>query len=354
MSNLIFVGLGLSDFNSLSMEAVEVAKSADKVYLEVYTSPASGDLKNRLEDVIGSKVDIIGRELVEDGRKIIEESRKGTVLLLSYGDPMVATTHMDLRVRASRQGVKTRVIHNASVLAALPGETGLHTYCFGKTVTMTRSSTTAQSTAYNTVFENLLQRLHTIILLEYDYSSGFFLDPSIAINYLLQAEREYKQNIFGDNTLLIVASRIGSRDQLIEAGSIKCISKKDFGRPPHLLIVPGRIHFTEIEALKTLLQVREEEIVDNSSSVFRLAENMVKRYAEKSRSALKRARERCKEKEMSNYLSLMENVECYISDAERFLNQGRNELAVLSIGYAEGLLDALRLLPLERFSDIWE
>ncbi|HLG37332.1 MAG TPA: DUF357 domain-containing protein [Nitrososphaera sp.] len=31
-----------------------------------------------------------------------------------------------------------------------------------------------------------------------------------------------------------------------------------------------------------------------------------------------------------------------MSDAERFLNQGKPELAVLSIGYAEGLVDALR------------
>ncbi len=31
-----------------------------------------------------------------------------------------------------------------------------------------------------------------------------------------------------------------------------------------------------------------------------------------------------------------------IDDAERFLRQGKQELAVLSIGYAEGLIDALR------------
>jgi diphthine synthase len=39
---------------------------------------------------------------------------------------------------------------------------------------------------------------------------------------------------------------------------------------------------------------------------------------------------------------VLDNAECYVADAERFLNQGKPELAVLSIGYAEGLVDALR------------
>ena len=39
---------------------------------------------------------------------------------------------------------------------------------------------------------------------------------------------------------------------------------------------------------------------------------------------------------------VLDNAEHYISDSERFLMQGRYDLAVLSIGYAEGLIDALR------------
>jgi diphthine synthase len=39
---------------------------------------------------------------------------------------------------------------------------------------------------------------------------------------------------------------------------------------------------------------------------------------------------------------VLENAECYIADSEQFLRQGKFELAVLSIGYAEGLIDALR------------
>ncbi len=354
MSSLIFVGLGLAGSDSLSLEGIEHVKSADKVYLEVYTSPVSSSLKKRLEQAAGSKIDVVSREFVEDGRQIIEESKRGTVVLLSYGDPMVATTHMDLRVRASNQGVKTQVVHNASILSAIPGETGLHAYTFGKTVTMTRSGAAPQTTVYNTVFENLLCRLHTVILLEYDYASGLFLDPSRAIGELLETEEELKQNIFSDDAFLIVASRVGNRYQSIKGGPVSSLRRKEFGKPPHVLIVPGRVHFTEVDALKALLKLGEEEIYDNSSKVSRLTESMVNRYVKKGRSALNKAKSRCIGTEKERYTTLFENVECYIDDAERFLNQGRDELSVLSIGYAEGLLDALRFLPVGKFNDIWE
>ena len=39
---------------------------------------------------------------------------------------------------------------------------------------------------------------------------------------------------------------------------------------------------------------------------------------------------------------VLDNAQLYIADAERFLSQGKHELAVLSMGYAEGLIDALR------------
>ena len=42
-------------------------------------------------------------------------------------------------------------------------------------------------------------------------------------------------------------------------------------------------------------------------------------------------------------VEVLDNAEYYIDDAERFLRQGKPELAVLSIGYAEGLIDAMRL-----------
>ena len=42
------------------------------------------------------------------------------------------------------------------------------------------------------------------------------------------------------------------------------------------------------------------------------------------------------------YAPVIENAENYLLDAQNFYNQGKLELAILSIGYAEGLIDSIR------------
>jgi diphthine synthase len=58
-----------------------------------------------------------------------------------------------------------------------------------------------------------------------------------------------------------------------------------------------------------------------------------------TKAALVEARKRLPQKEFED---LFENIECYLDDAIRFFNLGEENLAMLSVGYAEGLLDALR------------
>ena len=48
-------------------------------------------------------------------------------------------------------------------------------------------------------------------------------------------------------------------------------------------------------------------------------------------------------KNSKEFQEVLENAELYIQDAEKFLEQGKDEVAVLSIGYADGLVDALRI-----------
>ena len=48
-------------------------------------------------------------------------------------------------------------------------------------------------------------------------------------------------------------------------------------------------------------------------------------------------------KDQKEYQVILENAELYIQDAEKFLENGQDEVAILSIGYADGLVDALRL-----------
>jgi len=48
-------------------------------------------------------------------------------------------------------------------------------------------------------------------------------------------------------------------------------------------------------------------------------------------------------KEQKEFHGILENAELYVQDAEKFLEDGQEEVAILSIGYADGLVDALRL-----------
>ena len=133
MLNLI--GLGLNNEKSITLEGLETLKQSDKIYLETYTSKWYGSLEN-LEEMIGKKIIQLKRlGLEENSEKILEEAKTQKISLLVIGDPLVATTHITLLLEAKKKGIKTRVIHNASIYSSV-GETGLHLYKFGATVTL--------------------------------------------------------------------------------------------------------------------------------------------------------------------------------------------------------------------------
>jgi diphthine synthase len=89
-----------------------------------------------------------------------------------------------------------------------------------------------------------------------------------------------------------------------------------------------------------------DEPLDNTLKVQKISVTMVKKYAPKARYVIDQMKSYIRaESNLSINKGLnevLDNAEYYIDDAERFLNQGKPELAVLSIGYAEGLIDGVR------------
>lgn len=342
---LYFVGLGID--HSPSMKSLGVLRDCDQAYYESYTSPRVSD--GFLSQFSGEKIkiEVVKREFVEDGRKILEDSKKANIALISSGDPMVATTHQELRTRAIKEGIKTKIIHGSSILCSVSGELGLHSYNFGRVVTITREP--MQYTAYNTIYDNLLRGLHTTILLEWDESHGFFLEPKAAIKGLEDAERDLRHEFLDSSTFLLIVSRLGSDNARVTGLSFEELKTIDLGAPPHVLVVPGKLHYTELEALSAILGRNIESIPDNTRAVSKLSKRMVQKYTRKTLDALARAKKAATERKELKFADVFENVECYTRDSERFLNEGRDELAILSIGYAEGLLDSLRFSGLLEF-----
>ena len=336
---LWFVGLGISGTRSIPIEVVKIIQEADFVYLEAFTSPISKQYEDEIKNMVNGSFKIAKRWLVEDGQEILKASKNSTVVLLSYGDPYVATTHIELRTRAKLENIETSTIHSASVITSMIGEAGLQFYKVGRVVTIMndKKSTIAPYTA---IFKNLIQGLHSIILLEYNHDEKYFLDPKNAISDLLDIEKEQKRDVLTNNTFAIIASRIGFETQKIISGKFSNLLKIDFGEPPHSIIVTGKLHFTESDAINVLTECLDKPS-DNSSKIKNISVQMIEKYVPMVRKALEEIRPLYNDSK--EFQEVFENAELYINDAENFLKQGKDETAVLSIGYADGLVDALRI-----------
>ena len=336
---LWFVGLGISGTRSIPIEVVKIIQEADFVYLEAFTSPISKQHEDEIKNMVNGSFKIAKRWLVEDGQEILNASKNSTVVLLSYGDPYVATTHIELRTRAKLENIKTSTIHSASAITSMIGEAGLQFYKVGKVVTIMNEKKST-ITPYTAIFKNLVQGLHSIILLEYNHDENYFLDPKNAISNLLDVEKEQKRNVLNYDTFAIIASRIGFDTQKIISGKFSNLLKVDFGEPPHSIIITGKLHFTESDAINVLTECMDKSS-DNSDGIKSISVQMIERYVPMVRKALEEIRPLYNNSE--EFQEVFENAELYINDAENFLKQGKDENAVLSIGYADGLVDALRM-----------
>lgn len=337
---LWFVGLGISGFKSIPSEALDILSKADIVYLEQFTSPIEKYDLDKIKNATRGEFKFAKRWMVEDGNEILQNAKKKKIVLLSYRDPYIATTHIELRTRAIEEKIKTYSIHASSSLTAMIGECGLHFYKVGRIATI-MDEMKSLTTPYYIIYKNVIEGNHTILLLEYSQDNDFFLDPIEALNGLLETEKGQRRNVISSSTYAIVASRIGFKDQSIISGKISSLKKKDFGKPPHTVIIPGRLHFTELDALKILGKCIDEPF-DNSEKTKNISIQMLGKYVPMVRKALEEVEPHCKDQK--EFQEVLENAELYIQDAEKFLEEGQDEVAILSIGYADGLVDALRTI----------
>ena len=336
---LSFVGLGISGFESIPIEGLDAISTADIVYLEQFTSPIGKSDLEKIQNAIKGEFKPAKRWLVEDGNEILENAKEKNVVLLSYGDPYIATTHIELRARAIENKTETRSIHASSSLTSMIGECGLHFYKVGRIATI-MSEMKSLTTPYYVIYKNLIEGNHTVLLLEYNQDKDFFLDPNDALKGLLETEKGQRRKVITESSYVIVASRIGFEDQTIISGKISSLAKTNFGKPPHTIIIPGRLHFTESDALKLFGQCIDEPF-DNSEKTEKISIQMMKKYVPMVREALEEIEPHYKDQK--EFEVILENAELYINDAEKFLEDGQDEVAILSIGYADGLVDALRL-----------
>ncbi len=237
---LYLIGLGLWDENDLSIRAIDALKKCEEVFMETYTNKWLGKIE-ALEDVIGKKVTILKRIQVES-EMLTDIAKEDDIALLVPGDPLVATTHVQLMIDAKNKGVEVKVIHSSSIYTAV-AETGLQLYKFGRATTLAFIEKSFKpSSPYEMIMENRKAGLHTLVLLDVK-EDGRYMTIADGIEVLRELGLQ--------DIKIIACCRAGGEEQKIKYGEMNSLEKDAFlGETPAVIIIPGRLHFKEEEALR--------------------------------------------------------------------------------------------------------
>jgi len=238
---LSFIGLGLYDKTDVSEKGLNTIRNADHIFLENYTSRLMGTSCEELQRHYRKPVHLLSREDVEQHPdELLSKAEREHVAFLCAGDPMVSTTHADLRMRAASKGIKTAIIHAASISSAVCGLSGLQNYRFGKSCSVPfPQKNWFPTTSIDVISQNLSLRLHTLVYL--DIQDGRYMTILQAVILLEQMAKEKKIHL----PLYVGIARAGSDNPLVRAGSAEALRSIDFGPPLHILIVPAELHDME-------------------------------------------------------------------------------------------------------------
>ncbi len=253
---LNIIGIGIGDEKDITLKGLELVKKSDLVYLENYTSKLNCSL-DKLEKLYSKKIILATRDLVEcqetkfpehdrksgfptNKDEIVDNAKNKEVSFLVIGDVFGATTHIDLMQRAKQRKIKTRVIHNTSILNAV-GETGLSLYNFGKVTSIPFDNKDITS-PIKVLKDNQKIGLHTLFLLDLKPDENKFMSSTEAIEYLIK-------NKINQNTLAVLCCGLGSEKQIIKANKLSKLKQKKFNIYTQCLIIPGKLHFLEKEFL---------------------------------------------------------------------------------------------------------
>ena len=167
-TGLLLIGMGPGRLSAMSFEAVEAAKAADVRRYEAYTALWPQAELDALEDAVGS-IEKVMRPEVEQPDVLLELARTSLVALLVVGDPLQATTHVDLQLQAAEAGIECRVFHGVSITTLVTGAIGLSNYKFGRQTTLTYPYGGWIATSpLEVIAANMHQNLHTLALLDLD------------------------------------------------------------------------------------------------------------------------------------------------------------------------------------------
>ncbi len=252
---ITIIGFGIKP-KHLSLEALEALKRADKIFLETYTNVFPPRFVDEIKQLVGiDNITPLNREALENNlEEFVETVKNQDVVLLVQGDPMFATTHVNIVLECRKRNIPCRVLSGISIYNRILASTGLQPYRFGRIVSIPLlMKGYMPESPYLRIAENIGNDLHTLVLLE-AVSHDKFLSISGAIDYLLRMESRFKRNVVTEKRFAIGIARLDYDTEYIKCDRILELRNIDFGPPPHtLILLADSLHFLEAEALVELL-----------------------------------------------------------------------------------------------------
>lgn len=249
---IYLIGLGLKP-SHLTLEAIQTIKSCDSVFVEVYTSQYAEGFIKELRELTGKNIMELNRNEIEQNfESALLSANKNNVGLLIFGNPLTATTHIQVLLDAKEKGIKYKVIPGISI-TNMVAESGLDEYKFGRTITICYHIPGFEPESfYDQINENQKMGLHTLALLDIkkDQMPQKMMNSKEAIEVLEKiAEKRGEHN----NFKYIALMGMGSEKQKIIAGREEIINSKEiYELFPQTLIIAGKMNEKEKEVLDSL------------------------------------------------------------------------------------------------------
>jgi len=283
-TGLVLVGMGLGSVSGMTIEAKQAAAAADHRRYEAYTALWPEEALAALEADIGP-VERVMRPEVEDPEALFALAKTSLVALLVVGDPLQATTHVDLQLRAAQAGIPCSVVHGISITNVVTGAIGLSNYKFGRQTTLTYPYGDWIATSpLEVIASNWEQNLHTLALLDLDptgqgigeqrpmqpadaaasFSAMWAklestVDEPFDETYVRKAFRQLSKKLYLQLTMddipVVLCSDMGTEDQAIVFTTVGRLSEQKGGRL-NCLVFPAST--SEVEE-KALLRWKEGE-----------------------------------------------------------------------------------------------
>ena len=256
---LWLIGIGPGDLDHMTERARSVARECSKRFLEGYTAVLPPSEEERLESVVGNWERLM-RNGVEKPEELLAQARTEAVALLIVGDPMQATTHIDLEERCAEEGIGFHVIPGLTATALAVSLSGLQSYRFGRQVTVPFSAGDYLPTSpLEMICINKEAGLHTLVLLDLD-PTGMGMEtprpmmPSEAVALLERMSERTENGSTALNLPILewggmLLSDLGTEDERVVSGTLRELSDISTGYV-HAFILPAEFSGMEESAFE--------------------------------------------------------------------------------------------------------